>query len=978
MIDSRLPQQSGEWIDRGRPIGFSFEGRHYTGFEGDTVSTALWANGVRVIGRSFKYHRPRGIFSLNDSDSSLMMESGDRTNIRADLTQISEGLELNAVNTWGGVRRDLLKVLDHFGAFTPVGFYYKAFHKPRSLFPFYENRLREIAGLGRVTPSAGHAHSPKDYAFCDVLVIGSGPSGMSAALEAAERGAEILLVEKDPRLGGSLTIDGVDPQVVTSWLSQIEAAGNIEVRTATTAVGYYADHWVALVDDRRLTKVRARSVIMTTGCTEQPAVFRNNDLPGVMFGSAARSLIHRYAVRPFSRGVVLTANSDGYSVALDLHQAGVAVEAVVDLRPEGEGSAIADQVAEAGMPVHLGHAITEARPIRGKRGVRDVTICPLDSKGRLDLQNGIRIPCDGIAVSVGWAPADNLLRQGRARMAYEESLEQFVPNTLPSGLFAAGRVNGIYPLEGRLDARFQDGQRAGALACEHIGAGEASVASGPERTGPSRSHPYPVFSHPKGKNFVDLDEDVQLKDLENAMQEGFDNIELLKRYSTFGMGPSQGKHANLLALRILSRHRSEDLKDKELTTARPFFTPVSLGHLAGRSFTPVARTPNHSRHEELNAVFMYAGNWLRPEHYPREGLTREQVIQEEAVHVRKSVGLIDLGTLGKLEVWGPDAAKFLERIYTCRFAKLGVGRTRYGVACDETGVVIDDGVIVRLAEDHFYVSTTSSGSAGVFRELQRWRLEWGLDVVLVNATHQYGALNLAGPLSRALLQTLTDTDLGNEAFPYLAARTAQVAGVSALLSRVGFVGELGYELHVPAAGAPTVWDALMERGADFGIRPFGVEAQRLLRLEKGHLIIGQDTDGLTDPFEADLSWAVKMDKRFFVGQRSLAILQRKDPKRGLVGFTLPTDHRGETPKECHLVIQGDEIAGRVTSVSYSPALRRIIGLAYVRPDQQEPGTRIQIRSSSGRFVEATVTPIPFYDPENARQNVGAAASVKAS
>ena len=803
MNEFRLPKQPGEWVDRDHPVTFTFEGRRYTGLQGDTVSTALWANGVRVIGRSFKYHRPRGIFSLNDSDSNLMMEGGGRTNIRADITPIAPELDLNAVNTQGGVEKDELGILDRFGAFTPVGFYYKTFHKPRSLFPFFENRLRDIAGLGRVGTDRPHHASPKDYAFCDVLVIGGGPSGLSAAVEAATRNARVLLVEKDPHLGGSLALDPDRRDQLKRLLNDVEAAATVEVRTSTTAVGHYADGWVALDDGHRLTKTRAKTVLIAAGCTEQPAVFRNNDLPGVMLGSAAQRLVHLYAVRPFSRGVVLAANPDAYHVALDLHAVGVPVEAVVDLRPGGEPSGVGARVAELGVRVYTGSSVVEAHPSRGKRGVRGVAVAPVDSNGMPDLRSVVTLACDGVAMSVGWAPTDGLLRQVRARMAYDSALEQFVPEALPAGVYAAGRINGVYDLE----SRQQDGRRAAAEAVAHTDVGTAPGEVGrspaatlhpspPARDSFPRSHPYPVIAHPKGKNFVDLDEDLQVKDFENAVQEGFDNVELLKRYSTFGMGPSQGKHANLLALRILSRLRGEDLVGKEMTTARPFITPVTLGHLAGRTFTPESCTPNHARHESLGAVFMHAGAWLRPEYYPRDGLTREEAIRAEAVNVRTAVGLIDLGTLGKLDVRGPDAAEFLERIYTGRFKRLTVGRSRYGVACDESGVVIDDGIIIRLADEHFYVSTTSSGSAGIFRELQRWRIQWGLDAIVTNATHQYGAMNLAGPLSREVLQHVTDIDLGHDAFPYLGARRGNVAGIPARLSRVGFVGELGYEIHV--------------------------------------------------------------------------------------------------------------------------------------------------------------------------------------
>ncbi len=963
-MSDRLPAQPGEWIDRSRPVRFRFEGREYSGFAGDTVSTALWAKGVRVLGRSFKYHRPRGLFGLSDIDCNAMMESSDRTNIRADLTPIEEGMDLRAVNTLGGVRNDRLRLLDYFGALTPVGFYYKAFHTPRVLFPFYENRIRQLAGLGRIKEQLGIEPSPKDYAFAELLVVGGGPAGLSAALEAARNGVRVMLVDEHPHLGGSLGYQhlragGADQ--LGSLLENLANQGNLQVRKASTAVGWYGDHWIALVDDSRLTKLRARATLVASGCYEQPAVFRNNDLPGVMLGGAAQRLIHQYAVKPFSKGVVLAANSDGYRVALDLLGAGAGVAGIVDLRPGGEDSGLAAECTNRGIEIHPGHAIYEAVASRGKRGIRQVVLCPCDSSGEVDPAQRRILSCDGVAVSVGWAPADSLLRQARTRMEYVEQLEQFVPVELPAGVFAAGRVNGVYDLS----AQLEDGRRAGREAAAYLRS-DRLTRTMPERTGPPRSHPYPVVPHPRSKNFVDLDEDLQLKDFEYAYQEGYDSPELLKRYSTFGMGPSQGKHSNLLSVRILSRLRGEGMGGKKLTTARPFTRPVGLGILAGRIFTARRRTPTHECHENLGAKLMFAGNWLRPEYYPMEGRSRRECIAEEALAVRSNLGLIDLGTLGKLEISGSDCVTFLERIYTGLFAKLNVGMSRYGVMCDESGVMIDDGILARLAEDRFYVSTTSTGSDAIYREFQRWIIEWGLNVVLVNATSQYGAMNLAGPRSREALQPLTEVDLSPETFPYLGIREGLVAGVPARLSRVGFVGELGYEIHVQADGAVSVWKALIERGKEFDIRPFGVEAQRLLRLEKAHLILGQDTDGLTIPFEAGLGWAVKMGKPFFVGQRSLAILQQKELTRKLVGFTLDQE-QGLRPKECHLVIEDDQISGRVTSVAFSHELQRVIGLVYLRPDRGTPGTRFQIRADGGAMVAATVAETPFYDPGNHRQ-----------
>jgi sarcosine oxidase subunit alpha len=431
------------------------------------------------------------------------------------------------------------------------------------------------------------------------------------------------------------------------------------------------------------------------------------------------------------------------------------------------------------------------------------------------------------------------------------------------------------------------------------------------------------------------------------------------------MGPSQGSHGNVLALKILARLRGEDLDGKQTTTARPFVSSLPMGILAGRTFTPRRRTPMHAWHEERNAKLMYAGDWFRPEYYVVESKPREKCIRDEAINVRKNIGLIDLGTLGKIEISGADAVAFIESLYTGLFTKLKVGMSRYGVACDETGVVIDDGVVARLAEDRFYVSTTTSGSDAVYREMQRWALIRGLDVVLVNATSAYGAMNLAGPKSQELLQPLTDIDLSREAFPYMGVREGVVAGVPARLTRVGFVGELGYEVHVPYERSLQVWTALMTAGEEHGIAPFGVEAQRLLRLEKGHIIVSQDTDGLTQPYEANLGWALKMKKAFFVGQRTLEVMKSKELRRELVGFKLPAE--SPLPKECHLVLDGPDIAGRVTSIADSPALGHPIGLAYVKPAQSEPGTKIRIRIDDGQEIEAEVVKIPFYDPEGERQ-----------
>lgn len=966
-MSSRLPPVTGEWIDRSRAVDFTFDGEPYRGFAGDTPASALWAAGIHVLGRSFKYHRPRGVLSMANHDINTMMQAGARLNLRADVEPLLPGMALTSINTAGGAAGDRLRFLNALGRFLPVGFYYKAFHRPKALFPFWERVFRRMTGLGTLDFDAPHIRTPKRYDFCDILVVGAGPGGLHATLAAGRAGAKVVLVDENARIGGSLgyqrggSIEGLE--MLRDLERDLASLPNVSVRPATVAAGYYADHWIPLVDAQRMTKLRARAVICAGGVFEQPAVFRNNDVPGVMLASAAQRLLYRYAVKPMDKAVVLTANADGYRAALDLLAHGVAIAAVADLRADGEPSALTMRVKQVGIPVLKGHCVLEAEAV-GDRLVA-ATLCPVTAEGRPDTAAPQKFACDGLLMSVGWAPAAALLSQAGAGMRYDAGVHQFVPERLPEGVFACGRVNGIF----NLDSKCEDGERAGTEAAGMLGfdVPERTFSIAPEQSAPS--YPWPIVDHPAGKNFVDFDEDLHLRDFHNAAQEGFDNIELLKRYTTVGMGPSQGKHSNMNAIRVLARLRGKSPGDVGTTTARPFFHPIPLSHLAGRGFNVHRETPLHGRHDGLGAVWMQAGVWLRPEYYAQPGKRKADIVREEAKAVREAVGIIDVGTLGKMELYGPDAGAFLERVYTAKFAGMKPGTTRYAVMLDESGVVIDDGVVARLADQHFYFTTTTTGSTTVYRELQRWNAQWNLEVGIVNATGAFAAMNLAGPKARAVLRKLTALDLSNDAFPYLALREADVAGVPARLMRVGFVGELGYEIHVPADRAGHLWDALLDAGAEFAIRPFGVEAQRLLRLEKGHIIIGQDTDGLTQPDEAGLAWAVKMDKPFFVGQRSVDIVRKRGLRHKLVGFELDAVGASTAPRECHLVVRNGAIAGRVTSIAWSDALGKHVGLAFVVPDMTEAGAPFFIRADGGTMVQARVVPTPFYDAEGLRQKV---------
>ena len=960
----RLPAMPDEWLDRSRTVRFRFEGRSFEGLAGDSIASALWAAGQRSQGRSFKYHRVRGILSAANHDVNVMMQDGQKLNTRGDVVAVREGMDLTAVNTFGGLANDKARHLNKLSRFLPVGFYYKAFHNKR-LFPLWEKMFRRITGLGVVDFSTPHIRTQKRYDFCDVLVIGAGPSGLAAALSAAEAGASVVVCDENARAGGSglfqLGADGARRQHTVSLLQQVKSHPRIRLLEGTYAGAYYADRWVPLIDENRMTKMRAKSVIVASGAYEQPSVFRNNDLPGIMNGSAMQRLIYRYAVKPCNTAVVLAANTDGYRVALDLLAAGAAVAAVLDMRASVPASPLADALRAKGVEILAGHAVYEAHA-DGKGELAGVTACRIDGSGRVVSGSQRRISCDGVAMSTGWSPAANLLYQAGTRMRFDDLLQQFVPEQLPEGVFACGKVNGVF----RLESRITDGQRAGLAAAANAGFEVSGSITVPAET-ESPSHAWPVVAHPDGKNFVDFDEDLQVKDFENAVQEGYDNIELLKRFSTVGMGPSQGKHSNMTALRILARLTGKSPQQVGTTTARPFFHPVPLSHLAGRGFSPQRHSPLHGRHAALGAVFMQAGAWERPEYYAVPGKSRIDCIREEARRVRTAVALIDVGTLGKLEIRGPQAGEFLNRVYTGRYDNMKVGATRYAVMCDESGVLSDEGVVARVADDVFYFTTTSSGAATVYRELSRLNIEWKLDCGLINLTGSYSAMNLAGPASRKVLAQLTDMDLSSAAFPYLAVRSGTVAGIPARMMRVGFVGEWGYEIHVPAEYGATLWDALMKAGESSGIGPFGVEAQRLLRLEKGHLIVSQDTDGLTNPFEVGMDWAVKLDKPFFTGKRSLQIVRKMPLKRKLVGFRLGENHSGEVPKECHLIIQDGDIAGRVTSISWSPHVGRFIGLAFVLPSMSETGTAFQIRLTDGSMVNAEVCDTPFFDPKDERQ-----------
>ncbi len=964
---NRLAAPAGLLVDREQTVEFTFEGKSYQGLAGDTVASALAANGQWILSRSFKYHRPRGVLTMAGQDANTLVQLADEPNVLADRLELRPGLAVMGQNYKGSLENDKDMILDRFGRFLPVGFYYRTFFRPR-FDKWWEPMIRAKAGLGKVNLQAHHGYYDKQYLFHDVVVVGGGPAGMSAALGAAKSGARVLLVDENPILGGSLnyarfgTDEAADAARRDRLIGEVMAHPRIETLLGAVVNGWFADNYLPIIKGNRMYKARAPQVVLAMGSLEQPAQFRNNDLPGVMLGSAAQRLIKLYGVKPGEEAVILAGNDDAYGVALDLLAAGVKINAIADLRADPGATAFVQAVKAAGVRILPNHCVQEAVGLPGLKHVRAARLSRITGKGTYDYGSE-RVACDLLVMSVGYTPTYQLALQSGGRLAYDDEAAHFTILNLPPIVRLAGSLNSTYAL----DAVLADGATAGWQAAKAAGHEAAPQPKAPgERGNVGVNHPWPIFKHPKGKDFVDFDEDLQVKDIVNAVAEGYNELELVKRFSTVGMGPSQGRHAALATARLVARSTDRTVAEIGVTTARPPFTAETLGVLGGRGFEQERLTAMHHRHLEAGANMMTAGLWWRPAYYGAKD-QRQRLIDEEVKAVRGNVGMIDVSTLGGLEIRGRDAAEFMNRLYTFTYAKQPVGRARYVLMTNEQGVVIDDGVACRFGEQHFYVTATTSGVDRVYRTMLWWNAQWRLEVDVANVTAAYAGVNVAGPRSRAVLERAgCSVDLSAEAFPYMGVREATVAGIPVRMLRVGFVGELGYEVHCAASHGEALWDRLIEAGKPDGLRPFGVEAQRVLRLEKGHIIIGQDTDAMTTPDEVEMAWAIAGKKPFFVGGRSIEMRRRHPSARKLLGFTLPA---GEAvPEESNLVLTGDKVTGFVTSAARSEALGKVIGLAY-GPADKVPGDKLPIKYTSGRIVEALVVAPHFYDHDNKRQEL---------
>jgi sarcosine oxidase, subunit alpha len=944
---SRLPESDGQRIDRERQVGFTFDGKPVAGLEGDTIGSALFAAGRRTFSRSFKYHRPRGLMCCAGQCPNCLVQVDGAPGVRACTEPLREGMKVEHMNASPSLEFDVMRATDKFGGpFTPPGFYYKTFIRPRRFWPLYEKVLRHAAGLGRIAKSQPEREWHTEYRrrHADVLVVGGGAAGLHAAIAAAEQGADVVLCDEGPEPGGRLLAEGAHGHA--RELAERARAAGVELLTSAPALGAF-DGLVPVWQGDTLHQIRAGRVVYATGAVEQPLLFPGNDLPGVMLSGGALRLATLYGVKPGERAVVAAVCDRGLEAAAALHDAGVELVAVADLRDNG-GTPGLNALMRRGVRALRGMTVLEAR---GRDQVQGVV---LGRPGASEGEGEHAFGCDLLVVSGGSAPATSLLTQVGGRTGYDRQFGQFVLQELPDEVYAAGEVAGA----GHLPDAEQSGGTAGAAAARALGFGDGEPMDGDGhgRTvaqPPEVAVPPAVTSRRQGKCFACLCEDVTAKDIHLSVEEGYDSIELSKRYTTTTMGPCQGRMCQLPAVRLMAEETGQSLEQIGTTTARPPWHAVPMGALAGRPFEPAKRSAIHGRHRELGANVLWAGDWRRAYDYGDP--------QAEALAVHEAAGLIDVSTLGKLIVRGPDAGDFLDRLYPNRFSNLKPERIRYGVIASDAGRIMDDGTICRLDDDTFYVTTTSSGAGAVYEWFSWWLADWQLDVRLTDVTQALSAVNLAGPRAREIMGKLTELDCSAEAFTYLDGKRADVAGVPCLILRIGFVGEVGYEIHCPSAHGQHLWDGLMEAGAEYGMKPFGLEPQRLLRLQKMHILIGQDTDSESTPFGAAMPWIVKLDKdQDFIGKWALERAAGEDLETALVGIKLQNGH---VPTEGAVVLpDGNGPVGQVTSSRYSPQLGGVIGMAWVPAALAKDGASVTI-SDAGKRYQAEVVTAPFYDPE---------------
>jgi sarcosine oxidase subunit alpha len=993
----------GRRLDRGRAQEFTFNGKRMQGHPGDTLASALLANGQMLMGRSFKYHRPRGVVASGAEEPNALVGLGEGTrfepNQRATTTELFDGLVAVSQNHWPSLETDIGAVNTHFARFLPAGFYYKMFIHPRPFWKHvYEPFIRQSAGLGKAPNPGDPDRYEHFYYFCDVLVVGGGVAGLQSALAAAEAGAKVMLIEQTAHWGGRAPVDGgeVDGQPVEAWIdatiAKLQDMPNVTLRTRCMGAGVY-DHGYALGYERvsdhapgsdaprhRLWRIRAGQIVTATGAIERPLSFAGNDIPGVMLASAVRDYAVDYGVSIGDRTVVVTNNDDAYRTAITLKKLGLEIPAILDARQQG-GGALAEEARALGIRIENGKGIAK---VKGGKHVTGVAICAQAGEGAA-LEE---IACDAVAMSGGWSPVVHLWSHCGGKLVWDDAQAHFRPDpeNPPRGasgegfVIPAGCANGA----GDLASVVADAHAAGQAAAKAMGAKPKGKA--PQGSASPEAPMQPVWLMPQGagyklrmKAWLDYQNDVKVSDVQLAAREGYESVEHAKRYTTLGMATDQGKLSNINGLAILSDALGQPIPQTGTTTFRPPYTPISLSSIAGEAtkanFQPIRKTPMQGWHETNGADFEPVGQWRRPYCFPKGEEGRHEAVNREITQTRDSLGLLDASTLGKIIVKGADAGRFMDMLYTNMMSTLKPGRCRYGLMCNENGFLMDDGVVARLDEETFLCHTTTGGAESIHGHMEEWLQTewWDWKVYTANVTEQYAQVGVAGPNSRKVIEKLTDDDISADALTFMGWTEITVAGIPARVFRISFAGELSFELSVPASHGRALWDALTEAGAEYGVMPYGTEAMHVMRAEKGFIMIGDETDGTVIPQDLNLDWAISKKKEDYIGKRAQERSHMADPNRWkLVG--LETLDGSVLPDGAYATADGHNangqrnVQGRVTSTYHSPTLGRGIAMGLVLHGPDRMGEVLEFPKVDGGIIKAKIVDQVFYDKDGEKQN----------